>query len=120
MTMDVLLGIGVGTALICCLGLWIMPDFYERLHYMATVTTVSSFCIFMAVVVKEGWGQATIKMGLIFLIMLITNAILTHATARAARVRTYGFWSATPEDEIRIEEGVGEKLSNEARRRNEC
>lgn len=117
---EVLLAAGVGLAVISCFALLLMQDFYERLHYTTAVSTVSFFCVFIAIVVKEGWGQASIKSGLIFVIVLLTNAGLTHASARAARIRTYGTWSASPHRDVPIEEGLGEKLSEEARRRNEC
>jgi monovalent cation/proton antiporter MnhG/PhaG subunit len=87
---EVLLGIAVVSALLCCLGILIMPDFYEGLHYMAPVTTVSAFAVLAAVVLQEGWGQATLKTILVCLVLLMINAILTHATARADRVRKLG------------------------------
>jgi multisubunit Na+/H+ antiporter MnhG subunit len=52
------------------------------------------------VVVKEGWGQATIKTILVAMVLLLINAVLTHATARAARVRALGHWQPAPEEHI--------------------
>ncbi len=98
----VLLAIAVIVALICCLGLVLMKDFYERLHYMATVSTISSVCVLAAVVVQEGWGQATLKTIVIVLVLFFMNATLTHATARAARVRQLGHWTADPEENIPV------------------
>jgi multisubunit Na+/H+ antiporter MnhG subunit len=37
----VALAVCVVSALICCLGIVVLDDFFDRLHYMATVTTVS-------------------------------------------------------------------------------
>jgi multisubunit Na+/H+ antiporter MnhG subunit len=34
------------------------------------------------------------------LLLLLTSPILTHATARAARVRQYGHWKALPYEEV--------------------
>ncbi|MBV8205689.1 MAG: monovalent cation/H(+) antiporter subunit G [Acidobacteria bacterium] len=117
---EVSLGIAVVTALICCLGLALMKDFFEKLHYMSTVCTVSSFFVLLAVVLKEGAGQAAIKMALIFVALLIMNAVLTHASARAARVRTFGTWLADPTGPIPYPAGQGEEMSEEARELNEC
>jgi monovalent cation/proton antiporter MnhG/PhaG subunit len=111
--MEIMLAICVLSSLICCLGMVFMEDLYERLHYMATVTTVSSFCLLMAVVLEEGWGQAAIKMCLIFLFLLFTNAVLTHATARAARVRTFGRWLQGPDGPIPLGKGLGERMAEE-------
>ena len=102
----VLLGICAVTALICCLAVVVLPDYFERLHFMSTVTTISSGALLVAVVVKEGWGQATIKTILTFLVLLLINAVLTHATARARRVRERGHWEPDPEEHI---EGAGRR-----------
>jgi monovalent cation/proton antiporter MnhG/PhaG subunit len=69
-----------------------MKDFFERLHYMATVSTVATVSLLVAVVIEQGWGQAAIKMSLIVIVLFLMNAVLTHATARAARVRNLGHW----------------------------
>jgi len=102
LAVEVLLGIAVVVALICCLGLAIMPDFYERLHYMASVSTISSVFVLAAVVVQEGWGQATLKTIVIVLVLFFMNATLTHATARADRVRKLGHWTADPKENIPV------------------
>lgn len=96
----ILLAIAVVVTLISCLGLVLMKDFYQRLHYMAPVSTISAFCVLAAVVVQEGWGQATLKTIIIVLVLFFMNATLTHATARAARVRQLGHWTADPKEDI--------------------
>jgi monovalent cation/proton antiporter MnhG/PhaG subunit len=100
LVVEVMLGIAVITGLLCCLGIVIMPDFYERLHYMASVTTVSALCILVAVIIEKGWGQATIKTVLVCIVLLLINAVLTHATARACRVRALGHWTPDPNENI--------------------
>lgn len=96
----VLLGVSVVSALVCCFAIVVMKDFYQRLHYLAPVTTVSAFALLAAVVVKEGWGQATIKTLLTCLVLLLINAVLTHVTARAKRVREHGQWTPAPGEHI--------------------
>ncbi len=115
----VLLGICVLTALICCVALLIIRDFYARLHYLAPVTTVSAFALLAAVVVKEGWGQATLKTIIVALVLLLINAVLTHATARAGRVRKLGHWSPEPEEGIPGMGNRGEQQAKHERHRNE-
>ncbi len=97
---EVFLGIAVVVTWLCCLGIVITPNFYDRLHYLASVTTVAAFSILVAVVIREGWGQATLKTILVCLVLLLINAIVTHATARAARVRSLGHWSADPHEQV--------------------
>jgi monovalent cation/proton antiporter MnhG/PhaG subunit len=120
LAVEVSLAICVVTSLICCLGLLLMNDVYEKMHYMATVSTIASFFLLAAVVIKEGAGQAAIKASLIFAVLLITNAVLTHATARAARVRTFGAWDVPPETPVPPGGSIGEKLGDKARDLNEC
>lgn len=98
--MDALLGIGIGIALLSCLGLAVMKNRYVRMHFMAPVSTISLTAILFAVLVQEGWGQAAIKMSLIVLALSLTNAVLAHATARAARVRELGRWQPAEGENI--------------------
>lgn len=96
MAVAVLLGVCVLSALICCIGIIVFQDFYARLHFLSAVSTVSAFSLLAAVVIKEGWGQATIKTLLTFMILLLINAVLTHVTARAKRTREHGHWAPDP------------------------
>lgn len=116
---EVCLGIAVVMAWLCCLGILVMPNFYERMHYLASVTTISAFAILAAVVMQEGWGQATLKTIFVCLVMLLINAILTHATARAARVRTLGHWSSDPHEQLPGTDGSGGAMGDRQRRENE-
>ena len=103
---NVCLSVCVGMTMICCWGLLMVHDLYERLHYLSTITMVSTFALLLAIVVKEGWGQATIKGALVFVVLLLINAVLTHATARAARVRKFGHWTVDESEDV---EGAGSK-----------
>ncbi len=116
---EVLLAVAVISAWICCLGMVIISDFYERLHYMASVSTVSMFAVLVAVVIQEGWGQATIKTILIAIVIFVMNAVLTHATARAARVRALGHWTADPKERIPGTAGRGGHASERKRKENQ-
>ncbi len=96
----VLLWAGVVTTCVCVLGMLLMKDFCEKLHYMATVATIAAGAILAAVCLQEGWGQAAIKTILVAIVGLFMNAVLTHATARAARVHTLGHWTPRPGEQI--------------------
>lgn len=102
----VFLGICVLLSVISCWALVLFKDAFERMHYLSAITTISTFSLLVAVTVKEGWGQATIKTILAFVVLLLINAVVTHATARAARVRMHGNWPPTVEEHIeRAKEG---------------
>lgn len=116
---EVFLAIAVLSAWVCCIGIVVVPNFYERLHYLATVTTISAFSIFIAVVIEEGWGQATVKTTLTCVLLLLINAVVTHATARAARVRTLGHWSSDPHEQMPGTHGRGGAEAARQRKENE-
>jgi monovalent cation/proton antiporter MnhG/PhaG subunit len=82
---DVLLGLGVFLELLCCVGVVVMRNVFDRLHYAAAATTVPAFLILAAVLVREhvsaGGLQAIAAVALMFLL----NPVLVTATARAAQ-----------------------------------
>ena len=89
---DVLLGIGVASALLSSIALLVMKDLYERMHYLSPPATVTIICFTAAVLVDKHFSQAGIKAVIIMVVLLFMNAILTHATARAARTRQFKRW----------------------------
>lgn len=107
LAVEALVWLAVVTSLVCCLGIVLMKDLFERLHYMATVSTVATVALLAAVVIEQGWGQAAIKMSLIVIVLFLMNAVLTHATARAARVRDYGHWQPAEGEKIAGLEQIG-------------
>ena len=87
-----LLGVGVAIQLLCVLGLLAMDNVFDRLHYLAPAL-LGSLAFTIAIGVREGTGQLTIKAALVFVLLAISGPILAHATARAARVRQFEGWS---------------------------
>lgn len=99
-TIAVLLTLCVAVSAICCVALLIVKDVFNRMHYLAPITSLAILALLVAVVVQEGWGQATLKAILIVFILFLVNAVLTHATARAARIRQFGHWLPQPKENI--------------------
>jgi monovalent cation/proton antiporter MnhG/PhaG subunit len=97
---EIFVWIAVAVCMLSCLGVIVMDNVYQRLHYMAPVSAVSGFALLIAVILQNGWGQATIKMGLIAIILFLMNPVLTHATARAARVRQSQDWVPAPGEQM--------------------
>jgi monovalent cation/proton antiporter MnhG/PhaG subunit len=92
---DVLVAAGVAGELLCCAGLVVARDVFDRLHFAMASTTVPPFLIAAAVIVEEGWTQPGIKALLVAAVLLLLNPVLAHATARAARMRRFGQIEAT-------------------------
>jgi monovalent cation/proton antiporter MnhG/PhaG subunit len=93
--LGVLVGAGVTGELLCCIGLVVRRDVFDRLHYAMAATTVPPFLIAAAVVVEEHWTQPAINALVIAVALLVLNPALANATARAARARRLGQIEAT-------------------------
>lgn len=101
LAIDVLVAAGVVGELLCCLGLVLMRNVFDRLHYAMASTTVPPFLIAAAVVVEEDWTQPGINALLIAVALFLINPVLANATARAARARRFGQVEARPEERPR-------------------
>jgi multicomponent Na+:H+ antiporter subunit G len=83
----VLLAVGVLCFAMTSIGLLVSKDLYDQIHYLAPGPIVGSVAFVLAVLVHEGLSQSGAKAILIAILLLISNPVLSHATARAARVR---------------------------------
>ena len=85
LAVDVLVALGVGGELVCCLGLVLARDAFDRLHYAAAATSVPAFLVLAATLVREhvtvGGLEAIAAVGLLFLL----NPAVVLATAMATR-----------------------------------
>jgi multicomponent Na+:H+ antiporter subunit G len=82
-----LLAAGIGIELLCCLGALRARSAYDRLHYLGAASTLGAALVCVAVLVAEGFDQAGDKAVLLAVILAVCGPVLTHATARAARIR---------------------------------
>ena len=83
----VLLTFGVTVELACCVGVLIMDDAYDKLHYLGPAAIVGPLAIAAAVVVRESLSQAGIKALLTAGLLTVASPVLSHATARALYLR---------------------------------
>ena len=97
----VLLLVGaVMVELACALGVWKIRDSFDRLHFLGPASTLGPLLVAAAIVVEESLSTIGVKTILTAILLLLTSPILTHATARAARVRQYDHWQALPFEEV--------------------
>ena len=85
----------VAVVLLCwlgVLGMWRMKEPMQALHYLSLPATAGAILLTIAVLVSQGLGQTFGKVLLITAILLATNSVLTHTTARAFRARELGHW----------------------------
>ncbi len=83
----VLVTVGVAVELACCVGVVVMRDVYDKLHFTGPATILGPIALAGAIVVQEGLNQAGVKALLIAALLLVANPVLTHATGRALYIR---------------------------------
>lgn len=98
----ILVGIAVLLAIVCSVGVMVMRDAYQRMHFSAIVVTFSTLLIAAAVWVEEKDPQPRIKVILIGLILFVMNSVLTAATAKAVRIHDQKHWEPHPEEQIPV------------------
>jgi monovalent cation/proton antiporter MnhG/PhaG subunit len=95
---DVLLALGVAAEVLCVVGVVTRRSVYDRLHYSAAATTVGPACIVVAIALKEGMNSSGIETLVAGLLLFLLNPVLTHATARAARLHERGTFGPRAEE----------------------
>ena len=100
---DVFLWIGVALNLIGCVGVLVMRDALDRLHYTAP-SVLGAVSIAVAVVVKDSFSLVGDKAILIALFLIVASPIVTHATARAARITERGDWRVSETEQVEVEQ----------------
>ena len=89
---DVLLALAVAIVLASSVGLLVMRDVYQKIHYLTPAGLVAPVVVGVAALVQSGLTLDTAETGLALLFVLISSPILPHATIRAARIRERGDW----------------------------
>jgi len=87
----VLVGIGVATEVVACIGLAAMRRAIDRLHYASAATGLGPAFVAAAVCVREGVFSAQgLSAILIAVVLAFAGGTLGLAVARIVRLRTHG------------------------------
>ena len=89
---DVFLGLAAAVMLASAVGLLLMRDVYQKLHFVTPAALVAPVLVAVAVFVRQGVDENTGQTLLTLLLVMIAGPYLAHATIRAARVREKGDW----------------------------
>jgi multisubunit Na+/H+ antiporter MnhG subunit len=89
---DILLGLAVVVVLSASVGVLVMRDAYQKLHFVTPAALVAPFLVALAIFVQMGLVENTGETFLALLFMVIAGPYLSHATIRAIRVRETGDW----------------------------
>jgi monovalent cation/proton antiporter MnhG/PhaG subunit len=82
---DVFLALGVGCQLVCCIGVVVMRNAFDRLHYAGAGTTLGPVLVGTAVVIRESVSAGGLETIATVALLFLLSPVLTIATARAAQ-----------------------------------
>ena len=89
---DCLLATAVAIALASSVGILVMRDAYQKMHYVTPAALVAPVVVGLAVLTQSGLTVNTGETVLALAFMVTAGPFLTHATIRAARIRQTGDW----------------------------
>jgi multicomponent Na+:H+ antiporter subunit G len=93
----VLLVAGVVLVAIAVAGVVAMRGVYDRIHYTSPAG-LGGLLICVAVLVRESFSLIGNKALFVGVFLLVTSPVLSHVTARAARIRQHGDWRPRPDE----------------------
>ncbi len=96
---DILLVMAVAVVIGASLGVLVMRDPYQKLHFVTPAALVAPVLVALAVLVQMGLYENTGETWLALLFMVIAGPFLSHATIRAIRIREKGDWRLGREGE---------------------
>jgi monovalent cation/proton antiporter MnhG/PhaG subunit len=82
---------GGAIQLVAVLGMCVMRDSYDRLHYVG-LAGFGALLIAVAVVFRESFSLIGDKALLVGVVLVVTGPVLVHATARSLLIRDLGDW----------------------------
>ena len=77
-----------------------LKDSFDRLHFLGPAATLGPLLVVGAIVVENALSTNGVKAMLAGGLLLLYGPIVTHAIARAARVRQFGHWEPLPFEEV--------------------
>jgi multisubunit Na+/H+ antiporter MnhG subunit len=89
----VLLVAGVALELMAVLGMIVMRDVFDRLHYVG-LAGYGAVLIAVAILVRESFSLIGDKALATAIVLVTIGPVLVHTTARTFRRRTAGDWRA--------------------------
>ncbi|HET9596336.1 MAG TPA: monovalent cation/H(+) antiporter subunit G [Anaeromyxobacteraceae bacterium] len=76
-------------AVACGIGVLVMRDPWQRLHFSAPPATLGAALLALAIALESG-PRAALKPLLVVLLLTVQNGVVTHALARAVWIRRCG------------------------------
>jgi multicomponent Na+:H+ antiporter subunit G len=95
----VLLVLGAALEVFAVLGLLVMRNEYDRVHYVG-LAGYGALCIGIAILVRESFSLIGDKALATGIVLLVIGPVLTHTTVRSFRTRERGDWREEIEAEV--------------------
>ena len=89
---DILLGLAAVIVITSSVGVLVMRDPYQKLHFVTPAALVAPALVALAVLVRAGLDENTGETCVALAFMGIAGPFLSHATVRAIRIRETGDW----------------------------
>jgi|TARA_B100000315_G_scaffold110577_1_gene101395 multicomponent Na+:H+ antiporter subunit G len=78
------IAIGAFFVLVGGIGIWRMPDLFSRMHPAGIIDTAGAGFLLLGLLLQSGDWLVSVKLVLIFVFLLFTSPVATHALAHAA------------------------------------
>ena len=95
----VLVCLGVGLGGVATLGVVVMRDWQDRLHY-AGLAALASACIGIAVLVRNSFSLIGDKALVTTLILLVASPLANQVILRSGRLRSLGDWRRNVDEQM--------------------
>jgi multisubunit Na+/H+ antiporter MnhG subunit len=89
---DMLLAFAVLIVAASSVGVLVMRDASQKVHFVTPIALVAPVLVAAAVTLRAGWSAPTGQSWLAVGVVCVAGPVLSHATVRAARVREHGDW----------------------------
>jgi multisubunit Na+/H+ antiporter MnhG subunit len=96
----VLLVGGCGLGVVAALGVAVMRDWQDRVHY-AGLSSFGVFLIALSILVRESFSVIGTKALATGIVLLLAGPVMVHVTLRSGRIRTLGDWRRNLDEEQR-------------------
>ena len=90
MISNILIGLGLLFVVIGTIGILRFRDVYSRLQASGVSDNAGLGLVLIGLIVRNGLSADDLKLGLLLLLLLLTNPIITHSIAKSAFVMRHG------------------------------
>jgi multisubunit Na+/H+ antiporter MnhG subunit len=91
--------LGVGLGVIATLGVVVMRDWQDCVHY-GGLSALGAVLVGLAVLVRESFSMIGDKALLTAVVMLVLSPVANHVILRSGRIRSLGDWRRNVDDRI--------------------